>query len=539
GVSSDGSYVVIGDDRDVRIIDGDSGRIITTLGDDFWQRLARHSRIAGVSLSEFMADSYRMTILDEARVMLLFDYRLDDEIVTAIDLDSGRELWRNDQLAFSLEKYGIAIRAAGRAAGQALGRLLGADHQEETREDRLHRQHEYFSRLVIADPNGEDFLFKTYHGLFAINARSGQMRWHLPEFSGAGLGDVIELPDGDRLIMGGGSNLMAVNVASNHHIARVSPSGDVRWMSEYSGSRVAGMQVAEQRVIVDASPLEVFDLESGRKLWEVEIERSPVERPAPIVADGHLYHATTSIREGSRLIQTRVPFRISKYELDSGRKIWRTDNSDTTFTHIKLAGDRILASGFGDLFDGNGGLAAFTRADGRLDWSSPEFGRRGMLSTGLHATAPRLSGERVFIAGPEHLYAFQLEDGRLLFAGNLDDADVGGIHNLILHGDTAVVVGRGGAAGFSQRDGRLLFAGNPLTVHEHHHHGSSLVLEQKGRTGGAVLLDLDAGEFGPIMRYRRFTDRLFGDFDGRIFVSRDGRQVMTINGNGDVSRYTL
>lgn len=534
---SGGRWIVVADRHRISIIDGDTGVTTARLEEEFWRSLVPAARVNSGSVGGFFSDNYKVRLLEDAGVLLLFDFRFAEETVTAIDLESGDTLWTTSELAYSLDKYEALIGAAARSAATAIGSLLGGETQTETREERLERQHRFYRRMIHPVADSDNFLFKTFDGLVMMNARSGDVVWDMPGFQSAGLHSVERLPDDGWLVLGGGSNLLDLSAAGAYHLARINADGRVAWRSDYSGEETHGMQVAGGRVVVDAKPLQVFDLASGRKLWENNARRDGIFHPAPVVTDTAVYQAANNLREDVKVFRAGTPYKIRAYDLDTGRELWVTEESQTDWTELAFRDDRLLVVGAGRYFDdSNGGVAALDARDGRLLWQSPAFDSSGVFSRAAEVSELVVEGEELFLAGPGRLHALSQSDGEVRFQQALDETGVGALRTIVRNPAGIIVVGREGVAGFDPAGGSARFDIAPFGITQVHDRGDRMVLE-----GGGELTAVNLSNPGPapIMRYREFGDRLFGDFEGQAFVTGDGRYAFVINSDGNLQRFTL
>lgn len=533
--TSDGRWVAIADGHRLSVIDGESGATTVELDEAYWRSVTSASPVGG-----FFSSNYKMRLLEDAGVLLLFDFRFAEETVTGIDLASGEVLWETSELAYSLDKYEGLIADAASSTANVVANVLGGESETESREDRLARQHRFYQRMIHPVEGSNHFLFKTFDGLRMMDARTGGLVWHVPGFQAAGLHSVERLPDGDWLVLGGGSSFLDLTAAGAYHLARIDASGQEIWRSEYSGEETHGMQLAGERVVVDAKPLQVFDLVTGEKLWENNARRDGIFHPAPVVTDSVVYQAANNLREDIKLFRAGTPYKIRAYDLDSGRELWVTEESQTDWTELTFRDGLLLAVGAGDFFaDANGGVAALDAQDGQLRWKSPAFESSGVFSRAVDVSELVVDDERLFLAGPGQLHALSLADGEPRFQQGLAETGVGALQALLRNPAGVTVVGRDGVSGLDPASGRVQFSLNPFGVNQVHERGDRLVLEATGGTGELTALDLSEPGPAAIMRYRMFGDRLYGDFDGQAFVTENGRHVFVINADGNLQRFTL
>jgi cysteine synthase len=74
------------------------------------------TQVAEVSIGSMEADQYKYVMLSEAGLALVFDYSVDDDIIRAIDLESGAQRWKQTDYRWTLEKYQAAAERARQLA---------------------------------------------------------------------------------------------------------------------------------------------------------------------------------------------------------------------------------------------------------------------------------------------------------------------------------------------------------------------------------------------------------------------------------------
>lgn len=542
----DGSRVVVGNPRNFAFLDGATGEAIATKGEDFFNSIRVSVNLKVTSASGFAADTYVLLTLDKARTLLVFDYQYGTETVTALDIDSGEELWRSNQFKYSFEKYRPAVNAVSRGLLEPLARAIDRKNGgkteviEPTLEERLTDEYKFVRNLVVPTADGSAFYFKTFEGVFLVDAKSGKVHWSLPGFQGQALSQVIELPDGDVLLLSGDSVFLTGGSSMfTHHLARVhGKSGKLRWMSEQSGKWVNGMTVAGDHIVVAASPLQVFHLKSGKKLWENDVHGfQGLEVPLPIVTKNAVYVYGNTLRESDRKVHLGIPHMLKKHELKTGKVLWESDETKSRIDHMQLHGDRLLLSGAGDWFGGNGGLLTFDAANGKLAWKSPQFENLPFIYRGVDASAPLVDGDTVFIAGPKTLYAFALKNGEPRFTRDLQGHGVGLTQGVAQTAGHVVVVSRQGVIGL-RKDGEAAYTIKLPDVESIQPGHDYLMLRHVKRDNGISIVDLASGSCQTIY-YPIGEQPVLGALAGWSTVTPDGRHVLALDKARELKRYTV
>ena len=574
----DGSRVAVGNTRNVAIVDGDTGEAIGVLGEEGFN-LQPTIRVEGAGSYTINAETYDILYLEGSEVMLVVDYDGANESIMAIDMRSGEKLWRRSGYDFSFQQYDQFISQAAQALAGPIADALGANVEGETRTERHERQRNFAQGLAVPVDDGDGVLFKTFEGLVKFDLQSGNEEWRVEDFNGPGIQQVETLDNGDYLVLSSGENLFALQAADSYDLLRVSPEGEVRWLTEHSGQRTDNMVVAENRVAVDAWPLQVFDLDNGNQLWENDVMRRlqgsrhddpgdgtgqsddgpettdtrSIGQPAPLIEDGVLYQAAWTHREDEITVGL-PPHKVTAYDLDSGDVLWETEEVETYFGELFKVNGQLIVWGTGDFFGEGSGVAGLDAATGEVAWRSPEIDSPGFFSESPHIVPPVFNADRdrVFVAGANDLFGISLPDGDTFLEADLGDAGIGHPLGIDRHGDKLVVAANSGAAAFDMNSGEQQFA---TSIDEHAVHsqvrGDRVVLMLRDTligelaadgdyTVGARAIDLRDGSAGDLVVWEDPERPVFGLMArGQIFVSEDGRHAFGVGEDGTLIRYTL
>lgn len=575
---ADGSRLAVGNTRNVAIVDGDTGDAIGVLGEEGFN-LQPTIRVAGAGSYTMNAETYDVLYLEDSEVMLVVDYDGANESIMAIDIRSGEKLWRRSGYDFSHQQYDQFISQAAQALAGPIADALGANVEGESRTERHERQRDFAQGLAVAVDDGDGLLFKTFDGLVKFDLQTGNEQWRVEDFNGPGIQQVSTLDNGDYLVLSSGENLFALQAASSYDLLRVSPGGEVRWITEHSGQRTGQMVVAENRVAVDAWPLQVFDLDSGNQLWENDVMRRlqggrhddpgdgtgqsddgpdatdprSIAQPAPLIRDGVLYQAAWT-HQADEITVGLPPHKVRAYDLDSGEELWTTGEVEAYFGELFLINDQLIVWGTGDFFGEDSGAAGIDINSGEIAWRSPEIDGPGFISESLYVVPPVFNEtrDRMFIAGVDELYGISLPDGDTFLEVDLGELGIGHPLGMERHGSNVVVAANSGAAAFDMARGDQQFA---TTIDEHairyQLRGDRVVLELQDTligdlaadgdfTVGARAIDLNNGNAGDLVVWQDPERPVFGLMArGRIFVSEDGRHAFGVGEDGALIRYTL
>jgi len=256
-VLEDGERIVLGNRNDIYILDGETGAAIDQMEESFRERHRPDLEIAGINLDGAISDVYTLVPVSGSEGSdrkLLFEYQFDQETMMAMEPESVEPLWmqsdyerRADEISF-IESSAHDVR------------------------------------------DSSTFLLKTFDGLLSVDSEDGAVKWEVSAFDGPGIEDAAQLPNGDHVVLGTGSDFGNLEFSTDYNVARISKSGEVVWRQSHSGTGIDGVHVTSGQVVMDGSPTEVFDLKDGTKLWENEVDKRGRHHNLA-VAEGAVYIA--------------------------------------------------------------------------------------------------------------------------------------------------------------------------------------------------------------------------------------------------------
>ena len=587
----DSERIVVGNDNDIYILDKNTGQVVNEFDQQFWQRILPDTSVTVMGedeelyqynpndgtvsqketgeevsdLSENFGDEFAESIQDGvlpfqgiiadaytliphfgSNNMMLFDYRFFNESITALDIETGDQAWQTWAHEFSMGKYSDLMALAHNTLAHAGARAFGGQAQTLSARDMRQNQISFMNTIFYEVPDSDYFVFKTFDGLVLYDAAAGEQLWKIEEFDGGGLAGVEMLPDGDFVVLSSDSDVLEgsiidVSIADAYHVARISAEGEVRWITEHKGSHTKDLFVSDGHVIVDAAPTEVFDIDTGEKLWESDAEYR-MHRPYEILVTDNRMFVAGDLEH--RYVTAGFRGWIWEFDLDTGEVLWKTEETRTVFDQPILVDDILLVSGDGTYFGGNGGVAAIDINTGEELWKTPEmsaFGWHGFVQEGKYyghkVTQPFIYEDIVYAAGPDHIYAMDLNTGEIIFEDEHDARGTGGNNGeLVMYGDKIILVGLEAIVAYDKYDGSVVYATetestSSFTAHENH-----IVIREGNQRAGAF--NPTTGELGPMMRTENATRGRFGDLSNSIYVPQSGDYVYVLEG-GYINRYSL
>ena len=531
-IMNDGERIFVENNREAYVLDGNTGKTLTAMSDSFWESVVgnisfRTTMFGGLSgsTSDMIANAYSLIPLHHSGVVLLFDYRFDNEIIAALDMYTGEEKWKISDLNYSLGNYGTAVEKAATEVGKRLAGMIGGEHEEESDEERRDRQIAFMNKVIYPLQGEDAFFLKSFNGLLLIDAKTGDIKFSVDEFSGAGISDVNILENGDYLVVSGGIDLANLAVANGYHIARISPDGGLGWIAEHKGSKTGELLVSDNTVLVDGSPTEAFNLSDGKKLWDNDVRKGS-EFHHILTSGNHAYFASDLEGRIGRVPESKV----WKQDLRTGDIQWETDKTRNSLFHgMVLKDDVLLAYGNGRLFDGNrDGIIAYDANSGRQLWKTPEM---------RDTAGPVIDGMQVYYADSNRLYMVNLHTGDVEKEAVYPEEGIGRAIGIFHSDDQITVTGTEAVIAFDKTDGTELFHAGTEKSSDYSVQGQKLVLKREGEA--AQVVNLSSGNTSPVMRHNTSRSRYYGDLDNAVFVNEDATYTISINREGRILRHSF
>jgi hypothetical protein len=352
---------------------------------------------------------------------------------------------------------------------------------------------------VIYVPDVHSFMVILKKGLVIIDAKTGVEKGSVEGISGVP-GRWVFLPESKQLIMlcyqvnslkaiGSGlqNHIFCIDLATQSTLWKTTFKGVVEikryasktfsaftWASSGVAKGIGSSNVLvdlytfNNKVVVVYNGLKVFDLGSGKKVWEVEYDVSLSRGLAgsaqlygavadPLFTDKHVYVASF---EGGR------DKAMKKYDIETGKQIWETpvDGRKVIIPGLALVNGVLLAQigGYVNLqgeangqvfskweWQGPFGLKGFDSETGKLLWESEKFDDR--------ITNVLPIGNSLYVADASSLFSVDVKTGKNTFTSAVKEAKTGKPLYLFAYDDKPVVFAEGGLTSYS-KTGVLAYA---------------------------------------------------------------------------------
>lgn len=420
-------------------------------GKEIWSGKYKDISTNGVGNSD-----YRYCAWD-AGVYFVFDKKLGKDRVTAIDTETGKELWNTDRY-----------------------QNLTLDNIE------------YFSEL-------ESFVLSLKDRIVLIKARTGEEVWETDKFNGS-IGRYLYMPDEREILMINFKPTLLGALFSgfkNQFVRINADNGNIVWDASYRGlvekkvitrEPLVSISRVGDKVFLYMNGLQVYDLATGKELWSAVYDVDPAARGGfvrgvvpgkpqavgvygmiadPLVTDKHVYLVLGDDKGKNKFIEKRV--------LESGELMWRSEKIDkaNALPNIKKVGNTIIAQ-IGGLVEvqsysrernsdgsfttykivqtawmGKFGLAGIDDSNGQYVWRSEKFKKR--------ITNIMTEGDNIFAASGVAFYCLDAYSGEEKYSVEHARAGVGLPFTGIDKGDKIVMVCDKGVTAFAKADGNQLY----------------------------------------------------------------------------------
>jgi len=366
--SANGQYLIYNTDKACVVLDGQGNTILkkqyvaksnkaSGFATDFIRNDVRNPMVAASLPDISFEEGSSFYTFEEEGVIVLLDYNLEINEISAYSLASGEELWstrelrytaaKNDQLAKMLLSVAvnkiqqdISFGGAGLATGVAFGSIA-----QNTIRNGFGAP---FAEGIMATlPGTGKFIIKVQDELVCLDLKTGQEQWRYSDYD-FNIGFHQMVNNGQDVVMlhfnpsylKGNKRLM-VNIDIN--------TGSVNWQTEFINDfKVDRTYVVDDRIILDYFGTEVYDLNSGEQVFLSVSEknmkrantmgtmfmnnsdgtrstRSMVSPSFPDPESNALFTSTWKMGRMEMPNDGSSKPLIHKYDLQTGKKLWSSE----------------------------------------------------------------------------------------------------------------------------------------------------------------------------------------------------------------------
>jgi outer membrane protein assembly factor BamB len=588
--------VVLAEEKNLTVLDGETGERLygererLSLG-----RLVRESvSVGNISLASMSAKGFSFAFLDEQGVVLVFDYNESEDIIRAIDLETGTERWRQEGYRWSLQKY----QAVGAELAMVALLNVGVGAAVATSAVAAEVTRQRYTQLLVTPLPGQDaVMLKTVGALKGVDLATGEEQWSIEGIDGSSLRHTAALPGGDVLLVVNYASILE-GLSGGKEMLRIDPeAGEVVWRTPYSES---ARDVREVRVLGEHAflvhedgEIEGFDIESGTRTlktgtgfgrirpvpatWSDKDDQQGgggtglrVQEVGPEDRDATVYLTSVPVVEDGTVYAPRGPnvraagrpdMAVRAYDVASGEVRWTSDPLERfdDLRDLTRTGDLILGRavhyGSGTLgkSDPHQRVAAWRVRDGSLVWDleMPHKGNAAVVTRELLSESrPErlnlvLDGDRVFTTSDTSVVALDVASGEVRAAGSLPEDALGPPALLMDRGDALAIVHDEGMS-FVVKDSlaagpvaQIAFENPIVSIREED--GHLFVAAQnnlRSSKKGLYVIDLAGRRLLGTLNLEDATRRAGNLLDGFV-VTADGRALYTLSENGTLTKYRV
>lgn len=409
-------------------------------------------------------------VFPEENVILILDWNLDDNILKAIDLESGDVLWETNRYRYSassasqyvdlmlgMANVGQLRRNRPADIARANARLQGYGTQTGISQDASPAALGFLTPM----PGTGLCLFRVQDSHVAIDLKTGEEQWLYDQRKiNIGFADMAE--DGTLIVVNFHSSFFKSN---DRLILKIDPqTGKEIWATEHlSNFRAGRTYLVGDRLVCDYYGAEVFDLENGQRVF-LTIDEKIVKRQnavttafmsdatggrgtasiaSPSVVEGnHLYASVFKLGKKRYANDGSSKAIILKYDLQSGDLIWESEKLSVGTNLNFVSKDHVFVRKGKAL--GKSSLIILDTESGNLLNETASID--GFIYR--QGCADILTNDYLFRGGKKNIYAFSSNDWELSKKFDAKASKTGKLQAMIPSDQYLLSIGDKGAAFF-------------------------------------------------------------------------------------------
>jgi outer membrane protein assembly factor BamB len=522
--NENGAYILGTDDN--------SATVLNTEGKEIWSGDYKKITTNKTNSSEFQYYIH----YENGGYLFLFDRKtLGKDRIAVLDVTTGKELWNSENYQNLLPKEG----------------------NEDTEIETV----KYISEL-------DAFLITQKEALNMVDAKTGRKIWETKRFTGS-VGKYRYDKATNAIVMFNYKPTLLAALFSgfkNQLIKINAANGEVLWETDFRGTvekelvtrkAVADLYVKANRLYFWLDGLQVYDLDNGKKLWEVTYENDMRKSGNALLGGGEkaIYRTLADpifTNDAVYLVvfgnQNKTKY-VEKHDINSGKLIWQSEKitGALSMPNIYKANNQIVvqvggkvqiqqikrkrtANGveieynvFYDYLAQKNGILALDDATGKTAWRSEKFDKRITDMIIDH-------DKTVFVGDGDEFYAYDIETGKQLFDVKHNDAKVGKANDVIEYGDNVVVISEKGLASYKKSDGKRNYATEKLSGVDYFYKlaNNYFLRDQKNSKNTIYGVDLETGNIkGAVTSKGKGGSPLYG---AGIDITEDGEFIFAFKG---------
>ncbi len=384
-------HLIVGKNKETTIYD-DSGTRILGEDDSGLSGMLSNVSSAVSQSSPFSADKLDYVVLSDPGIALVFDYTSDDDIVRALNLDTGSEMWKRTDYRWSLEKYQSVGSEIAEGLLQNANLQAGAGALAATGVANATLLRERFVYDLVAEvPNQNAILLKTVGELRLVDLETGNTEWRIDDVSGSSLIHTSRLPSGDMILATNYTSILE-RASGGREVLRIDArDGTVQWRSDHDADAVRHSELKDNLLLLQHGDkdLEAFRVDDGTEVFDVEMDwRADVVSYRSASYRGEDYQV--SYTEGPKMTENAVyvphlaniqtigapDYGVKRFNLNSGDQTWASEpvSEMHALQDLTIQDNLLIARAF---HWGGGALGSDPRqrvlswdlSDGTMEWN--------------------------------------------------------------------------------------------------------------------------------------------------------------------------
>ncbi len=564
-LSPDASTILVNSDLGYTVLSGTNGEVIAQ-GEHVGKTNALNASLLGILRNRSLnrADAIENVRFDEGTEYLVFeeegvvvflDWNVSQNIVKAISLENGRELWRKESYRFSSpSKEQYVDLALSMAFNMRLNRTQPRDIAAKNVRLQGYGEGVQTSNYASAIALGfltpltgyQSFMLLLADGTYAtLDLLTGEEKWSYQDPLTMGFSEISE--DGDLVIVNFNSSYLQKN---ERLILNLDPeTGEERWRSSHLANfREGRTYLSGNRLICDYYGAEVFDLATGERVLLTVDEKviktqnrmtamfnssadggrgtEAIASPSVVLGD-RLYASV--FKQGKRAFANDGSSKalVQAFDLKTGRLLWESDKLKAG-TDLSFASEEKVFVRQGKAF-GKSALMVLEATSGRL------IGETETIDGFIYreGAGDILADGYLYRGGKKSVYAFDQSTLQLEQEFDTRKLSVGKLDVMLPAGEQLMTIGTKGMAFFSGESGQQHAVETSKVYGSYWNDQYAFLFLQKK----TLAIDLDSqSEQGSISLV---PERPEDDFDpgAEFLFSANGGYLMTIREGQHVTLY--
>ncbi len=379
-ISPSGNYVIMITNEHIKTLNKDGNLI-------FEYKCVPKTNSKSSSFSDFIGGQFGKLIsnirldegsgfwlFEEENLIIILDWNLNNNLVMAYDLNSGKKLWETNQYRYTPGKdkqLGKILAASAVSAvvsqSYSMSALIAEGAFTSIYNDKTSNEGVGSKRanaFITALPKTDDFLLTNNSGITSINKKTGTENWTYDKRP-IKIGETKVLEEYNELMLVNYNPKVLTDSKTNYspnyftkqgYLVRLDiDSGEEKAKIDFKGSFADNrIYIHEDMYILDYFGVEAYDLKTNKLIYEAISQEDYQEdkkiKAVKLEKDWIKPSKTTFDKETFYYIKsnfTTKKKRIFRHDLKTGEKIWQSKEFDESASIVDQSKNKILIKEFG------------------------------------------------------------------------------------------------------------------------------------------------------------------------------------------------